>query len=179
MDTTATRLGMGFMDPTTPEGRAYWASRREREEHAERAERRKAFAKHLQDAIDLIAQGRTNIGIYRNTPGFWRETEELDDADDRFHEAIDLLGLLIRGLRGGCVMSGPAWLGVYDPDTKKPVVRKLRHAADRYTEKTGRTAKHCLCSPVDAEFLQDVEGITVNGRAYISRHVFYVGEVPA
>lgn len=77
------------------------------------------------------------------------------------------------------VVSQQNWMGWYEPDKKVPPAEKLRHAVERYAAKTGRTAQHCLCSVADAELLQGVEGITVNGRTYISKDTFYVGEAPA
>jgi hypothetical protein len=71
-----------------------------------------------------------------------------------------------------------AFLGWYDPDKKKMVARKLLEALDRYHEKFGVPATLCLTSPTDAEALVsgDVGDIKVEGRGYISRHIFYVGQ---
>jgi hypothetical protein len=71
----------------------------------------------------------------------------------------------------------------YDPDRKKPVRQKLADAVQRYEEKFGRTATYCLTHPLDAADLAEPTRkhpgelpVMVEGKNYIGRWMFYVGE---
>lgn len=66
-----------------------------------------------------------------------------------------------------------AW---YDPDKKYPITRKIADALERYEEKFGKEATLILMHPEHVEEARQATDIMIEGRAYIGRNLFYVGE---
>ena len=72
------------------------------------------------------------------------------------------------------------YFGWEDHDKRKPVLEKLLGGVEAFREKFGIAPKLCLTSIEDAAKLSLLNGlpVTVEGRRYISKDVFYVGTAP-
>ena len=70
----------------------------------------------------------------------------------------------------------PLMLGWYDPDKKVKMKQKILDATTRYEEKFGKPATVVLTHPEHVAEAQAATDILVEGRSYIGRFTFYVGE---
>jgi hypothetical protein len=66
-----------------------------------------------------------------------------------------------------------AW---YDPDKKYKLKRKVADALERYEEKFGKPATLILTHPEHVVEARQATEIAIEGRSYIGRFTFYVGE---
>ena len=66
-----------------------------------------------------------------------------------------------------------AW---FDPDRKYPLKRKVVDAMYRYQQKFGKPPTLILTHPEHVEEARLATDILIEGRSYIGRNLFYVGE---
>ena len=68
------------------------------------------------------------------------------------------------------------FLGWYDPTKKYPIKEKIADALYRYEEKFGKSATLILTHPEHVVEARQATEIAIEGRSYIGRFTFYVGE---
>lgn len=63
------------------------------------SEERQALTQRLDAIRALAASARVDLGLYRNQPGYWRESPELDNATDALESIVRLCSEPVGGQR--------------------------------------------------------------------------------
>ncbi len=63
----------------------------------------------------------------------------------------------------------------YDNDRKRKLAEKVAQAAERYTERFGRSPEVVLLNPAQAGDIEEVAGIPVRATPLVSPNYLYIG----